>query len=400
MLRWSLQCAMRCLLRCEFSELAQKSYMLMQTISLCSRMGCFGKEYMMVNTTNPAKGHAAGSESGQELGLWNEDALLQCIQAQGWVRAYEASLLCGMSEFTVGVVSRRLEKKGWIHRKRLHGNAGHFLWLTCAGADKLECKFDAELKVPDSWAHDALAIQTLHYLAGAYACKFVTEKVMQRGALSGKFPDGKLVHGLTLFYFEQEHARKSGALLRSQTSTVARLANEGRVCFVAYPYPVETCGPVDHETRQTNSLRHKWGSPDAPNIKLVRCHFDSKLGYHNKRVSRFEIIDLPAMVDTPASRKPQPGIADQVKGFKWKTYDISQPGMPRRTEAILTHNDVEKFRGVFIKSVEFEGSHVLEVNGMEEESAYDMDETFEEFIFRCQKQIVREIEEDMRSNAS
>ncbi len=354
----------------------------------------------MVKATNPGKGHAAGSRNGQELGLWNEDLLLGCIQEQGWLRAYEASLLCGTSEFTVGVVSRRLEKKGWIHRKRLHGNAGHFMWLTEAGADKLECKFDPELSVPPTWGHDALAIQTLHYLARVYACEFITERAMLRGGRTGKFPDGRLVHGLTLFYFEQEHARKSGALLRSQTATVARLANEGRICFVAYPYPVGICGPVDHETRQTNSLRHKWGSPEAPNIKLVRCHFDSKLAYHNKRVSRFEIIDLPAMVDTPASRKPQPGIADQVKGFKWKTYDISQPGMPKRTEAILTHNDLEKFRGVFTESVEFEGWHVLEVDGWDEDKSSNMEETFEEFIFRCQKQIVREIEEDMRANAS
>jgi len=69
-------------------------------------------------------------KNGQELGLKNEESLLNCIKMQGWIREREASLITGMSDYTVGVVARRLEGKGEIFRDRTLGNVGHFLRLT------------------------------------------------------------------------------------------------------------------------------------------------------------------------------------------------------------------------------------------------------------------------------
>ncbi len=343
-------------------------------------------------------GHAAGKrKNGQELGLENEAKLLECIQKQGWVRELEAALLCKMSEYSVGIVSTRLKKKGWITRKREHGNAGFFLRLTPAGADRMNCKFK-EVAITSDWAHDSEAIQTLDYLSKMYKCEFITETVMRRGRRTGKFPDGKLIAGMIRFYFEQERARKSGKkCLGKQVETMVRLAKEGYICFVAYPYPPAICDGVNHETRQTNAIRRKWGSPDAPNIRLVRCIFDSRLAYHNMRVSRFEILELPPMVNTADSRKPRAEVTEQVMGFKWRTRGISEPGMPQWTEATLTHNGVVKFKGVFKEGADMDDAHVLEVDGWQEDASYDPDLSFVDFIRRNQKRIEREIEEEMRS---
>lgn len=350
----------------------------------------------MVKKTNPAtNGHAAG-KNGQDIGLANEEALLECIRMQGWVREREASLITGMSDYTVGVVGRRLKGKGEIFRDRTHGNAGYFLRLTSKGAERAGGKSGKDISIPDCWRHHALAVQTLHFLAGIHQCEFETEASMRRRIRDGKFPDGKLVSWLR-FYFEQELSRKSGPLLHKQVETVVRLAKEGYICHIAYPYPAAVCGGIDHETRQTNAIRHLWGSPDASNIKLVRCYFDSALAFHNMRPSRFEIIDLPSMVNTPASRKPQPGITEQVMGFKWECCDINDPGQPRCTEAKLTHNGVLKFEGVFFAAEGILDPHYLEVDGWLIDKSYDEDQPFQDFLSGHQKRIEKEIEAEMES---
>ena len=348
----------------------------------------------MVKKTNPAtNGHAAG-KNGQLIGLENEESLLNCIKMQGWVREQEAALLTDMSLYTVGVVSRRLEEKGEIFRDRTHGNAGFFMRLKATGAERAGGRSGKDISIPDCWRHHALAIQTLHFLAGVHKCEFETETSMRQRIRDGKFPDGRLVQDGGKYFFEQELTRKSGKLLRKQIETVARLANEGRICHVAYPYPPAICGGIDHETRQTNALRHKWGSPDAPNIKLVRCHFDSKLAFHNMRPSRFEVIDLPSMISTPASRKPQPGITEQVKGFRWERRDTNP--MPLRTEATLRHNGALKFQCVFIEGLDIDDPHVLEVNRSVEAKSSDENQTIHDFMLEQMKIIEKRIEDEMR----
>lgn len=348
----------------------------------------------MKKATNPANiGLAAGSKNGQELGLENEEMLLNCIKMQGWIREREAGLITGMSDYTVGVVSRRLAGRAEIFRERVHGNAGYFLRLSAQGAERANGKNGKDISIPNCWRHHALAIQTLHFLAGEYGCKFETEASMRRRFPSGKFPDGKLEKCGMQFFFEQELSRKSGKLLRKQVETITRLANENFTCHVAYPYPPAICGGIDHETRQTNALRHKWGSPSAPNIKLVRCYFDSKLALHNMRPSRFEIIDLPDMVNTPASRKPQPGITEQVKGFRWERREIS--ALPLCTEATLRHNGILKLQCIFIEGLDEDEPHIMKVAGNIEAASSEENQTIHEFMHEQMKFIEKIIENEL-----
>jgi len=355
---------------------------------------------MMGKTTNPANnGHAAG-KNGQLIGLENEEALLNCIKMQGWVREQEAAILTNMSLYTVGVVSRRLAKKGEIFRGRAHGNAGFFLRLNSEGASRVGGKSGKDISIPACWRHHALAIHTLNYLANLLKCKFETEASMRRRIRDGKFPDGKLLKGKEQFFFEQEWSRKSGPLLRKQVETVVRLASEGFTCHVAYPYPPEFCCDgnydIDHETRQINAIRHQWGDPDASTIKLVRCYFDSRLAFLNVRPSRFEIIDLPGMVNTSASRRPHPQIMQQVKGFRWETRDISPSGMPLRVEATLLHNGVIKYQGVFIEGFDIDEPHVLEVDGGVEAVSADENQAIHDFMYQQMAVIMKRIEWEMQ----
>ncbi len=349
----------------------------------------------MGKTNSPViKGQAAG-KSGRDLGIRNEEALLNCIKTQGWIRDYEAALLTGMSHYTVGIVSRRLVKNGSIFRAKNQGSSGFFFRLTAEGAMRVEGKSGKDISIPVCWRHDALAIHTLDYLAKELKCGFETEAGMRRHIRSGKFPDGKLVKDDEQFYFEQELSRKSGPNLRKQVETIVQLATRGSICHVAYPYPSTVCSGIDHETRHTNAIRHKWGSQDARNIKLVRCCFDSSLAFQNMRPSHFEIIDLPGMVDTPASRKPQRGITDQAKGFQWKTQetrDLSDPTQPLNIEATLRHNGVVKFQGTFIQAFNIDDPHLLVVDGYVSMESFDEDQTIHDFMYEQMKIIERDVD--------
>ena len=340
-------------------------------------------------------GHAA-RKSGQETGLENELKMLLCIIAQRWVRESELQLITGMSKYMVGQVSRRLAERNQIGRARECGNAGYFLRLLPAGAERIGEKPAKGVNVPKSWAHDAMAIQVLHFLAGKHNAKFETEASVRRRIKTGKVPDGRLIADDQDYYFEQERAKKSGKNLRKQTEAIAMLADSGTVCFVSYPYPARVCGGIDHETRLTNSMRHRWGSPGAPNIKLVRCHFDSLVAYQNMQVSRFEIVDLPGMVDTVDSRKDRPGVTDQVKGFRWVMEEHNQYGESNHhIDAILMFNDEVCLKGVFTESDSWDGYHTLETNFGIDDECHAEEMSFVDFVNKQQKVVEKYFQGEM-----
>ena len=341
-------------------------------------------------------GHAADSKAtkgGQELGLINEMSLLSCIKQQTWVRESEASLLTGMSIYTIGMVSRRLEKKGEIYRDRIKGNAGYFLRLKATGAARVNGQSGKDVDIPKSWAHDALAIQTLHALAQQLNCGYESEASLRHHLpRSGKIPDGCLISAFDKYYFEQELSIKTGRRwLHRQTDEVIKQAQMGSICFVAYPYPPKMCGGVDHETRQTNSIRHKWGSPVAPNIRLVRCHFDSLVDYHNMHVSRVEVIELPELINTPAAGKV-PHI-DQVAGFRWKmTERRIRHGAAQQIDAELSHDGVFLHNCLFTEGIGGD-DHCLDNDYLLRSAVGDAaQQTFSDFMLIQKIRIVEQVE--------
>lgn len=365
------------------------------------------------NATNCSRGVA---QNGQEIGLENEFKLLECIKLEGWVREFEASLITGMSMHMLGKVSRRLAAKGQILRKRgkdinsskklksgltqvqekkpakapkplFDGNTGLFLRLSATGAERIGGKSGKDITIPAAWRHHAMSIQTLDFLAKKFGCGFETEASLRHRVQTGKLPDGRLISDTVNYYFEQEHSRKSGHAMHRQIEVITQLSKHGTVCHVAFPSPPKICGGLDHQTRLTNSIRHQWGNSAAPSIKLVKCHFDSLLSYQNMRVSSFEIFDLPAMVDTNASKKPQPRVTDQVMGFKWETNEDRQNGMPLRICAVLKYCDEIDFEGTFIEGTA-DNDHVLKTSGDTQYATGCSEQmTFQEFIHEQQKEI-------------
>lgn len=331
------------------------------------------------------------AKNGQEIGLQNELTMLGCIHMQGWIREKELSLLTGMSLYTVGQVSRRLAKKKQIKRERIDGNAGFFLKLHEAGAKRIHGKSGKDIAIPASWPHHAMAIQTLHALSQYLNCDYETEASLRHRKHIGKIPDGRLISEFETYYFEQERSRKSGRrCLQKQTDEVIRQAQLGTICFIAYPYPAAVCGGIDHETRQTNSFRHKWGSPAAQNIMFVRCHFDSLIDYQNMHVCHIEVIALPALVNTPAANKV-PHI-DQVVGFRWKMNERSRRGQPRQVEAELWHDGVLQHSCLFTEGM-WEDDHWLDNDySLSPIQGDNTLQTFEEFMLEQKVRIVWQVE--------
>ena len=173
------------------------------------------KGSIMKDLCTAANGQAA-RKSGQETGLENELKMLLCIMSQRWVRENELQLITGMSKYTVGQVSRRLAERNQISRAREFGNAGYFLRLLPAGAERISEKLGKGVTIPKSWKHDAMAIQTLHFLADKHNAKFETDASVRRHIKAGKFPDGRLIADNQVYYFEQERARKSGGICASK----------------------------------------------------------------------------------------------------------------------------------------------------------------------------------------
>jgi len=344
------------------------------------------------NDTDPGRGVA---KNGQELGLENELKMLACIVTEGWVREHELHLITGMSKHTVGQVGRRLAKKKQIYRERINGNAGYFLRLLAAGAERVNGKSGKDIGIPASWPHHALAIQTLHYLAGELNCEFETEASMRRNMQPGKLPDGRLLSDGTRYHFEQERTRKTGPAMRKQAETIATLAASGTACFVAYPHPPEICGGIDHEIRQTNAIRQQWSNKAAPNIKLVRCHFDSLVAYQNMHASQFEIIDLPAA----ASR--QAYSANQDRGFSWDVRELSEYGKPRCIDATLWFGGNIVHECIFIEGATYEDPHLTEYDYFQQRiKAENLNQTFDDFVQEQKKKIEHQIENERRMYVS
>ena len=335
-------------------------------------------------------------KNGQEIGLQNELSMLGCIKMQNQIREEELALLTGMSRYTVGQVGRRLARKEQIYRVRIDGNAGYFLRLLEAGASRVNGKSGKDIKIPTKWRHDAMAIQTLHALSQQLNCDYETEASLRHHLpRSGKIPDGLLLSSCAKYYFEQENSRKSGRRwLQRQSDEVIKQAQLGRICFVAYPYPPQMCGGIDHETRHTNSLRHKWGSPAAPLINLVRCHFDSLIAYQNMHVSRIEVIDLPALVNTPAADKV-PHI-DQTKGFQWKMTELRrQHGQPQQIDAELWHDGINKHSCSFLEGTA-DIDHSLDCDYSGNPASSDAtQQTFADFMLEQKTKIVTQVENSL-----
>ena len=344
-------------------------------------------------------GHAAG-KSGQEIGLENELTLLNCIKYEGWIREYEASLITKMSLFMVGQVSRRLANKNQIYRERVAGNAGYFLRLLSAGAERVDGKSGKDIVIPASWPHHAMAIQTLHFLASVLDCEFESEASLRHTLQAEKLPDGRLISKEEKFYFEQERTRKSGANMLKQTEHITNLAAAETICLIAYPYPATICGGIDHETRLTNSIRHKWGSSTAPYIRFVRCHFDNLIDYKNMHVSRFQIINLPDKIKTVSSCKDQPGVTDQVMGFRWTMAEDSHYGQPQIINGILRHCDKICFEGTFIQAASGDDYHLLESDGFISAQELGSEQSFSDFVRSAQKKMEKNAEWEMALRTS
>ena len=351
---------------------------------------------MKNHTKTSGLSRGVAKKNGQEIGLQNELSMLGCIKMQNQIREEELALLTGMSRYTVGQVGRRLARKEQIYRVRIDGNAGYFLRLLEAGASRVNGKSGKDIKIPTKWRHDAMAIQTLHALSLQLNCDYETESSLRHHLpRSGKVPDGQLISRSEKYYFEQENSRKSGRRwLQRQTDEVIKQAQLGRICFVAYPYPPQMCGGIDHETRNTNSIRHKWGSPPAPLINLVRCHFDSLIDYQNMHVRRVEVIGLPELVNTPAAAKV-PHI-DQIKGFQWKmTERRRQHGEPLQIDAELWHDGIHKHSCSFLEGTA-EDDHWLDSDYSGNPAPSDAtQQTFDDFMLEQKTKIVTQVENSL-----
>ncbi len=345
-------------------------------------------------------GHAAG-KNGQELGIENELKMLECIKIQGWIREHELHLITGMSSYTVGQVSRRLADKNQIYRERFAGNAGYFLRLRAAGAERVDGKSGKDICIPASWPHHALAIQSLHYLAGVNQCDYETEASFRHRHQSGKLPDGRLVSDKVEFNFEQERSRKSGEALQNQSQNIVRLAAGGTICYVAYPYPASICGGINHELRQTNSIMKQLGSAGSENIKLVRCNFDSRLAYQNMHAIKFEVIDLPVMEDTAASVKDQSGFDPQINEFHWEMNPYRESNNQQCIRAILFLDGGICHECTFTEGMAYDDDHWLQSDYLGwDMTPNDKNQPFDDFVREQQKRIENQVKDKLERDIS
>lgn len=341
----------------------------------------------MNNILNTTKNSQTAGLNGKEQGQVNEITLLNCIKSQGWIREYEAAILTGISHQMVGIISRRLAKKGQIFRIQsknksqinmvskmnnhhqssdgkktrevLQGNAGFFLRLSASGAARVKAKTGKDIPVTAQWKHHSLALQTLSFLASHNKCCFLTEAQMRPTIKRGKIPDGQLLSDTDSYHFEQELSEKGGKNLAKQTEHICKLADSGTTCYIAYPYPADIAGGIDHETRLINSIRLRWGSPDAPNIKLIRCHFTSCKTFMNMHASNFEIIDLPQLVKTLSSQKLKRGMTDQIAGYQWITSEKKSCFGVTTTSAVLSYQKCKILDCEFIEGRTIDEQHIL-----------------------------------------
>lgn len=345
-------------------------------------------------------GHAAG-KSGLEIGMQNELTILGWIQQQGWIREKELALLTGLSPYTVGQVCRRLAKKKQISRVREHGNAGHFLRLLEAGAKRVYGKSGKDIDIPASWAHHALAIQTLVALSRYLGCNFETEASIRHRQRTGKIPDGNLISANKLFHFEQERGKKTGTDLFKQAGELIKLMKSGVMCIVAYPYPPEICGR-NHEYEHTRAIRALWGSRHAPNINFVRCYFDSLVDFQNMNVSHIEIIGLPFMYEILAAKLYSTNADDAELDHYWYIADEDWrdewSAEPNRKTATVICNEEGWFTGIFVEADSAKGEHLF-ISGDDiiARSEYGK-QSFDEFIAMQTRSTWLAIRDDVAKN--
>lgn len=350
----------------------------------------------MGKIVDPKKYGQAAGKNGQELGIENELKMLECIKEQGWVREHELHLITGMSQYTVGQVSRRLASKGQIYRERRLGNAGYFLRLLSDGAERVDGKSGKDVKIPKSWRHDALAIQSLHHLSQVFDCSFETEAQLRHRHKSGKLSDGSLVSDMGECYFEQELSRKSGEILHKQSRNIVRVAAGGTTCYIAYPYPPGICGGIDHEIRQTSSLRKHLGDADAKNIKLVRCHFYSRLEFENMHASSFEIIDLHCKNESDASENNSHGFVDSGSELEWQMFEFVEGNNQHCIRAVLLLDGGICHECTFFEAMSNDETHWLQSDhlGWDQESD-DEKQPFDDFVREQKKRIEKQVMDAM-----
>lgn len=346
----------------------------------------------MGNTKSPAEKGLEAGKNGQELGLMNELRLLDCIKAQGWVRESEASIITGMGHYMIGQVSRRLAERGEIFRDRPHGNAGFFLRLKAAGANRVDGKSGKDIVVPSSWRHDALAIQVLGYLAGLHGCRFETEAAIRHSCISGKIPDGHLIHNGESFPIEQEFSRKGGAHMRKQTLEIARVVTSGKQCFISYPYPPECSNRVDHETRLINAFHSISGNVIYQNIRLVRCNFDSHLAFLNMQASHFEIVAFPISDDQDSTGPTE----RHFHRLHWEIREIQHSGVPLKIQASLLRDGEEIVKCEFFESNAGDTAHHMSSSSYGTEYCEDKNQSFADFVKQRQQAILNNEEGELR----
>ena len=344
-----------------------------------------GKKFIQQNY-----GHAAETRNGQEIGLQNELKLLTCILQQGWIRDFESTLLTGLSQYTIGTVSRRLADKGEIYRERHAGNAGFFFRLLAPGAARVAGRSGKDIKIPASWAHDMLAIQALGYLAEMFKCDVMTEACLRHEVQHGKLPDGQLnsTSQKQYYFFEQERSKKDGLWLKKQSANICKKAAEGVLSFISYPFPAKFCGNIDHETKQTKSIRnHLLDKEHAANIKFVRCHFDSLVSYQNMHPTQFEVIDLPALesskdteIELPATDCDEAIIEPVIdlREIIWTEEVLERDSLSKKIAVVATVDDDVWFEGSF----EFERGmgYIFKEDGQFSAEGFESEITFTEFI--------------------
>ena len=264
---------------------------------------------------DPAQKNSLDSAKG------NEVRLLEIIAQQKWVREDEASLLSGLSKVMTSRTAVRLAKSEEIYRDKNPG--GFFLRLKKAGADRIGSQSGKRVTIPNAWRHHCLAIQALAYLhielsADSYSteAQIVTRlgvSIGKRGK-RGKISDGFLVKANKKIFLEVEWSNKGGDAIHSQAHTLATLAKHGDECIVCYPCrPDDFKGDfINHERNNTKAIRQAWGDAPAPNIRFMRCTFDSSVAYQHARPSAFELIDLPER------RKKPEALIDEVSGYHWQ----------------------------------------------------------------------------------
>ena len=175
--------------------------------------------------------------NGRDKAEINEEIILGIIHQQRWIREDELALLSGMSLAMARRTCIRLAGAGDIYRDK--NSNGIFLRLKVGGAKKIGGSSGKNVEIPQTWQHDCVAIQALHFLKNkfkhVFSSEIETEAQLRRRLQTGKIGDGTLQP--KNYYFEQDYGRRSGKDMRNQAREIALAANDGRGCIVSLSVP-------------------------------------------------------------------------------------------------------------------------------------------------------------------